>query len=316
MLRPTAPSGFQTPIPINRQTLEAKQAFLVSVQVWPLESKLNVRGWLGNFDAHEQQYAVHLLNGFVYVPEMMVESLFHSTFHNLGRVVLNDKRNNARTRGDWTRFIQSLLVVNVTGEAPSATDSGYIFMRMARDVLRISAERIVGAEAAIRQLLRDPTLPVVFVDDFVGSGNQFTTTWHRPYAEAHGLSFATLAKTTGGLQSFYVPLVATQDGIDNLRRDCPGVVVLPAHVIDSRYNALAPESIIWPASIRDEGARFVQSSSARAGIGDENGGVNDWRGYNKLGLCLGFAHGTPDATLPLFYWEQNGWIPLVRRVHD
>jgi len=58
--------------------------------------------------------------------------------------------------------------------------------------------------------------------------------------------------------------------------------------------------------------RFWRVPATRAGIPD-TGGVNDWRGFHRLGLCLALHHKTPDATIPLLYWNQNGWQPLVRR---
>ncbi|MGI4789714.1 MAG: phosphoribosyltransferase-like protein [Janthinobacterium lividum] len=70
---------------------------------------------------------------------------------------------------------------------------------------------------------------------------------------------------------------------------------------------------MWPDHLRTSALDFLEKVSHRVGIYDTHGGVNDWQGFNKLGLSLGFEHSVPDATLPIFYWEQNGWKPLLRR---
>jgi hypothetical protein len=53
--------------------------------------------------------------------------------------------------------------------------------------------------------------------------------------------------------------------------------------------------------------------SERAGYIQENGGPDDWRGFHGLGLTVAFEHGIPDASLPIFFSERNGWKPLMRR---
>jgi hypothetical protein len=58
----------------------------------------------------------------------------------------------------------------------------------------------------------------------------------------------------------------------------------------------------------------VKAVSARIGIPDSGGAVvNDWQGFHCLGLSLAFYDSVPDATLPIFYWEENGWNPLIKK---
>ena len=56
---------------------------------------------------------------------------------------------------------------------------------------------------------------------------------------------------------------------------------------------------------------FLFEASRRAGIVDELG--SNWAGFENLALPLAFFHCVPDATLPLYFWERNGWSPLIRR---
>lgn len=36
-------------------------------------------------------------------------------------------------------------------------------------------------------------------------------------------------------------------------------------------------------------------------------------GFGQLGLAYGFAHATPNNTLPIFWYETDNWAPLLDR---
>ena len=269
-----------------------------------------------NFNEDEFEYAHHLLNAFMYYSTPLVEQLFAAGFQSLSTL---DRRNGRRfpeAQSAWEAFCGSLIVTYVTGEQPNPTDSGFAFARMARQVLGIEEERIVAPEKALSLLVSDPNRPVLFVDDFVGSGDQFIKTWHRPHAiPSHGEhSFARQALAGHRARYHYCPAVCTAYGAREIATHCPGNLVLrPGNWLPDQNSAIHPESVVWPDQLRASGEQFVESASHRAGIPDHNGGVGDWRGYRKLGLTLAFSHSTPDATLPLFYFEENNWRPLIRR---
>lgn len=300
---------------VTKELLLSKCNHFVGVQLWPTETKLDARGWLSNFTNDEEPCALHLLNSFFYFSEPLVERLFVAGILNLSQRVLTSKRSFIPAASEWRDFLSSAYFVRVTGERPSDTDSGYIFARMARQELAIPESHIVRHEEILEVLLSDPAVPVIFVDDFVGSGRQFITMWRRKYSLANDrlLSFEDLTRSIPTSTFFYCPIVCTSVGLKRIYSKCPGVVVSPVHTIDQRYSALSSDSILWPETLRLGAHDFILGASERAGIPDTNGNENDWRGFDKLALTIAFAHSVPDATLPIFYWEQNGWKPLVRR---
>lgn len=181
--------------------------------------------------------------------------------------------------------------------------------------MEIPESQCMYPETAIKEVAHSGIRPIIFVDDFVGSGNQFISTWTRQYEISPGrsISFAELSQTVRGLRFFYCPLVCTALGKKRIADKCSGVELCPAHVIPEEYSALHPASVLWPERLRGGAVNFVAAASRRAGIPDCNGGINDWRGFWKLGLTVAFQHSVPDATLPLLYWDKNGWTPLRRR---
>lgn len=294
---------------VNESFVLTKCDYFVDVQVWPLLEHCNPRGWLSNFTDHEKIYAIQLLNSFMYFRDPIMDSMFVAAVQSLSQRICDGQPFTTAQR-TWRSFIDSLLVTRVTGETPSETDSSYHYSRLARQILKLSEAQIVSPEACVQTLVSDAR-PVVFLDDFVGSGDQFVTMWHSemPIGGGGTTSFERIARVRRGVAFYYCPLICTEQGLATITTTCTGVTLSPAHVLPATYNALAPDSLLWPESLRSDGIRVIEEASVRAGIP-----AGDWRGYADLGLALAFEHyTTPDATLPIFYWEQNGWMPLVRR---
>jgi hypothetical protein len=286
--------------------------YFVDVQLWPLHHKLNAKGWLGNFTEAEKRFAAHLLNGFLYFCQDMVDQMLKIAFQGLSSRLLQSGDSYLALQSKWQQFVDTVIVTYVTGERPNPTDSGFAFARKARQILGIDENRIKSPEEALRCIIQQES-PVLFVDDFVGSGNQMIETWQRQFTVG-GLStsFEKVAAVSSAT-FYYCPIICTEIGRDRLRNYCPQVLLQPAHVISNRYNAVVPDSIFWPRPLWPTALSFLRSASTRAGIPDNDGNVNDWRGFHKLGLALAIGDSVPDATLPIFYWEENDWIPLIRR---
>lgn len=296
---------------INEEAVLEKCRFFTSVGLWPLKSELDPRPWLDQFLLEERELASYLLNSFLYLSDSITNRLFVSSIESLSQweAVPRDDEDAARTR--WASFLDQVIVTPVRGERPRPTDSGMAFARKARDLCGIRDANVRENEAAIEAIMKDPGRPLLFVDDFVGSGNQFLETWERTHEIAAGSWGFHSLEALGASRIYYCPVVATEQGLDRIRRRSP-VTVSPAHVLPDVYSALHPASIVWPEHRQQEGAQFIFEASQRAGIPDSGGGLNDWRGFHRLGLTLAFEHGVPDATLPLFWWESATWIPLTQ----
>jgi len=305
-----------TPAEVNKQWVLKKCDYLMEVQLWPFRYVLNPERWLANFTESEMNHAVHLLNSFLYFSERFVDQMFIATFQSLSSLIIEKGEPLLSLQTAWRAFMDSVLITHVVGENPSVTDSGLLFARKSRQLLEVGESRILSPKEVLTELyFKGGSRPVVFVDDFVGSGEQFVKTWRREESLAGGVtvSFERIASVRRN-DFFYCTLLSTQGGHDRLLRQVPRVKICAAHVLSSKYSALSADSLIWPEPLKPTAVQFIYEASMRAGIPDTDGAdVNDWQGFNKQGLGLAFAHSVPDATLPIFYWEQNDWNPLARR---
>jgi len=282
----------------------------VDVQVWPPKDVLNPEGWLRNFLPAEEQVALRLLEGFTYFSGTLTNRLFVSAFHGLSSVMW--RQAGGEPHEMWRRACDQMMVTYVEGEQPNPTDSGFAFARKARQLVGIEEDSILAPKDALAELRANPRRPLVIVDDFVGSGKQFVSTWTREHTVAPDvkLSFDEHARNVGG-SFYYIPLVCSDIGSRLLSQRCPQVIVAPAHQLSRRDRALSTASRLWPPGMAEQARRVVETASVRAGIPLD--GPYGWRGFWKLGLTIAFEGSVPDATLPIFYWEQNGWIPLIRK---
>lgn len=292
------------------ERVHLKAEYFVDIQAWPLESDFDPRGWLDNFGADDQGLAALMLDSFLFYPSRMTDALFQSTIQGLSsRFLRHTKRESSAA---WRKFIDEARFCIVTGEDPNPSDSGYIFARRVRTILEIDEERVLSPEQCLGFLDTNPQCPVVFVDDFVGSGNQFVNTWNRrtfPRARSFSDHF-----NSHGNPFFYCPILATDKGAQLIRGSCPGVNLVAAHILDPLLSPLHPSTLVFPDDLRRQGHDMIERISNQIGVpSDSEYNIHYWRGYRNLACSLAFSHGMPDATLPIFHWEKNGWNPLMRR---
>lgn len=301
------------PIDLTRDFIVEKCEYFASVAIWPLKSVLDPESWLSNFQQHELNHALYLLNSFMYFSDTLMDEIFAASVRTLSRLLMTRDDSYTSLKAKWQSFINTAIVTYITGERPSPTDSGYQFARKAR-AIGITQEMIKTPEEVCFALQNGANAPIIIVDDFIGSGHQFFTSWDRNHGSPPR-SLRELAPVSS--VPFYVcPAFCTEYALGQLRSECPRLTVNPGHLIPKNYSALADDSIVWPSHLRDTAVDFIQSASARAGIPDTGGSTpEDWRGFAKLGLTIAFESSVPDATLPLFWWEENGWHPLLRRTN-
>ena len=291
---------------VTEQFVLEKIEYFSDIQLWP--RTVQPKQWLDNFSNSERPYAVHLLNSFAHFNQEIIDQLFMSAFQLLSCEVLPVGVPLNEAVQAWIEFRKRVLITPVNGENPSPADSGYRYASKARDLLDIPSSQLATHEDALKAVVSDATRPIIFVDDFVGSGQQILSHWKRQVTvNGTGLSFANAAK--GGMgPTYYCCALATDYGVGRIATAGLPLTVRAGNTLPVNASAFASDSLVWPKSECANGVAFLHAANARAGI------TSNAKGFHGLGLTVGIEGRVPDATLPIFLWDQNDWLPLFRRL--
>ena len=288
---------------VDRSYIEHKCDQLVAAGFWPREQELRYRAWLSNFtNAVDVTAAATILDRFVFINQDhagLAVSDGYARF--LGH--LHDQRfTSRRTPSRIGSLHEHTHFAAVRGESPNPAESGNAYMRVARETLDVSEERIHELDEAIDVCATGH--PLVLLDDFSGTANQVINTLVTPDRSGRTLS-QLLANANSTVCC--ITAVMTSDAIQRLCAHAPRLLLFPGYtapVTHYSLDALLPEEQ-FPAVHRllsDAAPRLYPT------------GVDPIRGVNSLGLLIGVHDRIPDASLPILWADGEGdWIPLKRR---
>lgn len=290
------------------ETVLKKCELFSACSMWSREPHVRPRAWLNNFEEHERPIAAVLLDHFVFFGSEATNYMLASTLRRLTAFV-----REYRGEENLKRFTRDAVFTPVLSETPNPTDSGGLFCRKVRQVLGIPDTRFVSLEQAYESAANE--VPVIFVDDFIGSGDQMESTWDRKISP--GRSFRELASNSH-LDATYLALVGTESGCIRLSRDCPELRLVVAHILDQSHsifgipsNPLRPDLDDLPNRVDQLLDKYQSQLHLPAYFSTTR---EKKYGYSDLGLLLAFEHSVPDATVPLIWASgSNDWTPLARR---
>ncbi|WP_338500796.1 phosphoribosyltransferase-like protein [Delftia tsuruhatensis] len=274
--------------------------------MWLPEPTIRPRAWLENFDDCDKILAAQLLERFVFYNQRLTDSLLTTSFYSIADGL--KKGPKAPTREHLLQALPIGVFTPVSGENPNPTDSGYFLCRRARQVLNVHEDKIKTTSEALSAAKNGN--PVIFVDDFIGSGDQFLSTWKD---RRNGYSFEDLHSKVG-FSAIYVALVGTDIGISAIGTQAPSVAVCVTHKIDDRGTLRGIQASNPP--LYDQIDSLLEKYMPRLTPHDAYMHKNQYLkyGYKHRGLFLAFEHSVPDATLPIFWCRgTNNWEPLIER---
>lgn len=297
----------------KRDTVLEACGKLMDFGAWD-RTKIDPEGWLSNFSGDQSKFALFLLSRFTFLSDHLVDQLFRAAFQDLSNHFPAPWLPFESAKDRWASFYDDAIITLVQGEEPNPSDSGWLFARKARQALGIAQHNLVEPGAAISRILSGFSGPVVFVDDFVGSGEQFIETWTRDYEVSGGSASFQASSGNSMATFFYCNAMTTEYGRRRISSFAPNVHISSGNIIPERYSLAHKDSLLWPDDLRSDGISFVREVGHALGYVSEDGGENDWRGFHMLGLALAFEHSIPDANLPIFFSTNDGWKPLVQRL--
>jgi DNA integrity scanning protein DisA with diadenylate cyclase activity len=237
-----------------------------------------VLDWLEQFNPEERPLIGQLLRGFKYYGSAKVAEAVRILYQS----VLKTSRKQQ----------EDMWFIPVGYVAKSGSIIAYYF----RVQNALPQDHFVSpADLASLPLTEGST--VVFLDDFLGTGNQARQVWENVAKPIHD-------KT--GADFYYSTLVAYTQGQENLKRTTR-FLPLAVDVLNEADSPFSESSSLFDNE--DDRVRCEQ-------IVEQYGKrlyPNHPFGYQRTQGMVGFFYSTPNNTLPIFWASQNDWHPLLAR---
>lgn len=147
---------------------------------------------------------------------------------------------------------------------------------------------------------------ILFVDDLVGSGDQFTE-----FVETYLLETSTLQNRFQNSRVIYFTPIATEFGINEIKKNLAIEIELYHETVIKKL--FDDDNPIWDKST------FIPKLKIEEVCKKYGNSLNlpqeSVLGYNDSQLLICFQDHTPDNTLPIFWFssDSNPWRPLLKR---
>ena len=291
----------------------AKHRFLVSKGLSHIKIR-DIEKWLKTFNSKlsHKFISLFLLQSITYRNYEMMESAF-------SRKISKDIKNIYEEVGpyksdsleEWLRLIRYSKIISsasfanihfycIDKRTSSVTQSSNAILRRLSSKV-INHLRILQSIDKVKESIEAKNM-VVFIDDFLGSGTQATK-----FFNDHEIFEVVQIGDTHQMPLIYMPLMATNIGIDNLKSKFPNLRVLPSEIIEedsklSKHHSLSNFLQIFDldATKIDIEKLFIEMQSSYAFISKDA-----WLGWTNAMLSIVFEWGCPNLTVPLIYHDNN-----------
>ena len=290
---------------MNVDDIFAKCDHLSAMGLWPHEQDLPYRGWLNNFNEEQRMAAARLLNRFIFISESMAQDALSTAYQRLLRTYTSPGTNDEPVPTEKLAALHnSIIVAPIRGESPSATDSGFAYMRVARDQLHFEESQIKSDPIEAAQEASKTGQLVVLIDDVSGSGDQIRSTLRRRTKRVPSLN--DICSRRGSVAC--LTAVMTSCANTMLTTKFPQLGIFAGHILDLDTYGLRA---IFPEDCNPEIYDLLDWASQRLQIPKH---ADRRYGYLKLGLLLCFHNSIPDFSLPVLWaTDAHGWTPLKER---
>lgn len=276
---------------------------LIQMGIWDIpEHRLDA--WLDCFKNYScELLAAFLLDNLCLRSRHQFESLLDTLFYDLPDPLgTNDDRLLSRLSNNPKTKVPELLLAPVIGGEQPPTKSGPYVLRLAARRYQIrSAWLTWPAKISTATGLKH----VFFVDDFSGSGKQFEDF-------ANSISLSQFHKSNPSVKFTYLVAAAHETGIEHIQENFPFVALKVGETL-GHSNAILSDSNFERYQVKGFKKEIRRqygdlTTSAKLPV---KGPFKD--GFGELGLAYGFSHGTPNNSLPIFWYETEYWSPLLDR---
>lgn len=264
---------------------------------------------MNNFTTDEERYfAACVLDSLIYRSKdqtlALIRQLFQRSLPDLTRL---DPTPLGLIEG-WQELLQinptsgdpHIRMVAVVRSSDPPGKSAQVIARYMMQDLSINKKWLINPWE-MRNHVRNGSNVFIFIDDFLGTGEQFDDV-----VKAERLE--TLFPMA---YCVYAPLVAHVNGIKHLRSKYKNLRLSPVEVLDDSYGLFHRTSKAFddqtntPEVAKDFYYKLLKKKGIKIPAPER-------KGYGRLELAYAFEHATPDNNLPILWWRKNSWEPLFK----
>jgi hypothetical protein len=284
---------------------KARAQKLIRCGAWDGIDHGRFEGWFNQFVARQKELlGACLLDNFIFRGKGQVEALLKAALCSPamltpaakwdGEVVeaLNSRRLDPGIR----------LAPVIRLDHPPTKSGTYVLRRLAKS-LRIQDKWMLWPQSLAE--MPDRVHTVVLVDDFCGSGKQFSD-----FVSLTG--FDEVMRARPGCRIVYLTVAAHACGIKKVQDEFARVEFIAGEVLTPLHGFFGGERLarIKVDGIEERLKTDYDAIAKEVGLGGKKIGPY---GFEEQGLTYAFDHGTPNNTLPIYWYASEDWTPLVNR---
>lgn len=285
--------------------------FLMHTRQWSNITPLEYKHWLANFDSipDGQYIACRLLNHMLYYSERDVVKLILDSIDSIfsQEIVLplqlekNFSSLPSENEFAISEAIKRTLIVPISLYNDPG-DSGPYIMR----IIHNKFKPVIPSCHVFNMLYSMNTQydRLIIVDDFIGSGDQFSEFWEE--AEIKDGKLLRNWCNENGIKTYYLSLIGYKKSVMTLQNKYQDVIFICAEELLDTHRVFEQAGFCW--------SDIDELNSVREQLTEElkKYGIL-LMGYKGMDFAVSTHDTMPDWSLPLFHKNINGWKMLVER---
>jgi hypothetical protein len=282
---------------------------LLSSGLWKEINLRTLQDWIEYFETEQEKVLCGLiLDSLIFRSKPQTQSLLSNIIEkSIPQLIQKShpelasnlhKNLTARYPGKET---ENIILVPVIRAIDPPTKSGPLVARLYKKDIGINEKFMEWPWKLSAKTERAKA--IIFIDDFVGTGDQFLEFYefflsdHVPKEETAYI---------------YAPLGACEAGIKNITEKLPNIKICQAETILQENKFFAGLHLRYKGINEEFSDTMKETYDAflkKVGLGY----LKEKYGYGDLELTYAYAHGTPNATLPILWAANEQYQPIFSR---
>lgn len=280
----------------------------------PLEAWLNNFNHIDDNEFSEKLNALYLLSKFMYFgtneTRELLKSLYRDKFkckiiHKIRKTYLNTTDVDFIEK-EYEYELRKTIFIGLGTASESGSFLLYLFRQVNSELATnnfVSSSDELFENVDGKRRLKDKTIRnYIFIDDFCGSGKQA-----KEYSKN---ILEEINKNNNEVNISYLTLMGTKEGLQAVRSNTNFNEVATIFELDSSFKCFSGESRYFQDDHNELDLKFTEDFCRKYG---QKLYPSHPLGFGNCQLLLGFAHNTPDNSLPIFWSETNDWIFVFKR---